>query len=114
MKQFLFDCGDGCSGENPCATCLAQALLAEDGLLSSVKELAVKFYEKKEVSTEVTLEKLDISENIQKLLAGAGITTIAELCEKSADEMLEIKFFGRGRLFSLLNALAHFELSLKG
>ena len=62
---------------------------------------------------KMSIEELDLSVRSFNSLKRANINTVAELTEKSEDDMLKVKNLGRKSLEEVINKLAEYGLSLK-
>ena len=61
----------------------------------------------------MSIEELDLSVRSFNSLKRANINTVAELTEKSEDDMLKVRNLGRKSLEEVINKLAEYGLSLK-
>ena len=62
---------------------------------------------------KMSIEELDLSVRSFNSLKRANINTVAELTEKSEDDMLKVRNLGRKSLEEVINKLAEYGLSLK-
>ncbi len=67
-----------------------------------------------EHARRVSLEELRLSAALVTCLEAEGITTVADLCVRSADELLEIRNLGKKRLQEVQDRLTAVGLSLWG
>ena len=66
-----------------------------------------------EKTLEMTIEDLDLSVRSFNCLKRAGITTVADLVEKSEDEMMRVRNLGRKSLDEVKKKLDELHLSLR-
>lgn len=62
---------------------------------------------------KMSIEELDLSVRSFNSLKRANINTVAEITEKSEDDMLKVRNLGRKSLEEVINKLAEYGLSLK-
>jgi DNA-directed RNA polymerase subunit alpha len=62
---------------------------------------------------EMPIEELDLSVRSYNCLKRAGINTIHELTQKSAEDMMKVRNLGKKSLEEVETKLAEFNLSLK-
>ncbi len=88
-----------------------------DGLPEEVEEEQPAFVEESadetEKTLEMTIEDLDLSVRSFNCLKRAGITTVADLVEKSEDEMMRVRNLGRKSLDEVKKKLDELHLSLR-
>ncbi len=59
------------------------------------------------------VEELDLNPSVLNVLDAAGIVSVAELCEKTAGELLALKGIGKKSLEAIRDELACWDLTLK-
>lgn len=69
--------------------------------------------EKRERALDMTIEELDLSVRSYNCLKRAGINTVAELTQKTEDEMMKVRNLGRKSLDEVIQKLHALGLSLK-
>lgn len=88
-----------------------------DGLPEEVEEEQPTFVEETtdeaEKTLEMTIEDLDLSVRSFNCLKRAGITTVADLVEKSEEEMMRVRNLGRKSLDEVKKKLDELHLSLR-
>ena len=88
-----------------------------DGLPEETEEEQPTFIEESadetEKTLEMTIEDLDLSVRSFNCLKRAGITTVADLVEKSEDEMMRVRNLGRKSLDEVKKKLDELHLSLR-
>ena len=88
-----------------------------DGLPEETEEEQPAFVEESadetEKTLEMTIEDLDLSVRSFNCLKRAGITTVADLVEKSEDEMMRVRNLGRKSLDEVKKKLDELHLSLR-
>lgn len=67
----------------------------------------------KEKVLEMNIDELELSVRSYNCLKRAGINTVEELCNKTADDMMKVRNLGRKSLEEVLNKMAELGLSLK-
>jgi DNA-directed RNA polymerase subunit alpha len=60
------------------------------------------------------VSELNLSVRARKCMNRLGITTLGELCQRTADELLEAKNFGVTSLTEVKEKLAQYNLKLRG
>lgn len=68
---------------------------------------------RKEKVLEMTIEELDLSVRSFNCLKRAGINTVEDLTNRSEEDMMKVRNFGRKSLDEVIGKLASLELSLK-
>ncbi len=84
------------------------AMVAEEAVPEEVAEEAVR-----QRLLEYRIEDIDFSVRTYNCLKKAGINTLGDLVEKTADELLAIRNFGQRSLEEVIQKLAQFDLKLK-
>ena len=85
--------------------------LSED---TNVVEMMVEKDDKgKEKILEMTIEELDLSVRSFNCLKRAGINTVNDLIEKSAEEMMKVRNLGKKSLEEVIQKLEELGLGLK-
>lgn len=103
------------------ATSLGAKILKEHldlfiGLTDHVQDVEImveKEEDEKEKVLEMTVEELDLSVRSYNCLKRAGIDTVDELTQKTADEMMEVRNLGKKSLEEIEEKLAELELGLR-
>ena len=67
-----------------------------------------------ETQKVLSLQDLDLKENVISMLNGAGINSIEELCKKKSDELLKISGLGKGTLKQIRKSLGSHGRKLQG
>ena len=62
---------------------------------------------------DMNIDELELSVRSYNCLKRAGINTVEELCNKTADDMMKVRNLGRKSLEEVLNKMAELGLSLK-
>ena len=62
---------------------------------------------------EMTVEELDLSVRSYNCLKRAGINTVAELVQKTEEEMMKVRNLGKKSLEEVTRKLAELNLSLR-
>lgn len=86
------------------------------GLTEKIKEIETpeeKEKDEREKILEMPIEELDLSVRSYNCLKRAGINTIFELTQKTAEDMLKVRNLGKKSLEEVENKLSSFNLSLK-
>ena len=68
---------------------------------------------KKEKVLEMSIEELDLSVRSYNCLKRAGINTVADLCNKTEDDMMKVRNLGRKSLEEVHQKLEEMGLHLK-
>ena len=58
------------------------------------------------------LNELGIPPNVLRILKGQGITTLKTLCDQSREDLLEIRFLGKGNVDAIERLLKTMDLRL--
>lgn len=103
------------------AVSLAARILSEHlalfiGLTDSVREVEImveKEENEKNKLMEMTIEELDLSVRSYNCLKRAGINSVAELTEKTDEDMMKVRNLGKKSLEEVKQKLAMLGLSLK-
>ena len=86
------------------------------GLTEKIEEIETpeeKEKDEREKILEMPIEELDLSVRSYNCLKRAGINTIFELTQKTAEDMLKVRNLGKKSLEEVENKLSSFNLSLK-
>lgn len=59
------------------------------------------------------LDELGLAPNVLRILKGQGITTLKDLCSRSRDDLLAIRFLGESNVDTIERLLDTFDLKLK-
>lgn len=59
------------------------------------------------------LDELGLAPNVLRILKGQGITTLKDLCSRSRDDLLAIRFLGESNVDTIERLLNTFDLKLK-
>ena len=59
------------------------------------------------------LDDLGLAPNVLRILKGRGITTLRDLCSRSRDDLLAIRFLGESNVDTIERLLNTFDLKLK-
>ena len=59
------------------------------------------------------LDELGLAPNVLRILKGRGITTLRDLCSRSRDDLLAIRFLGESNVDTIERLLNTFDLKLK-
>ena len=59
------------------------------------------------------LDELGLAPNVLRILKGQGITTLKDLCSRSRDDLLAIRFLGESNVDTIERLLKTMDLSLK-
>ena len=62
---------------------------------------------------EMSIDELELSVRSYNCLKRAGINTVAELCDKSPDDMMKVRNLGRKSMEEVEQKLSELGLSLK-
>jgi DNA-directed RNA polymerase subunit alpha len=103
------------------ATSLAAKILSEHLMLfidltdhvNDVEIMVEKEEDKKEKVLEMTIEELDLSVRSYNCLKRAGINTVEELTQRTAEDMMKVRNLGKKSLEEVQQKLAALGLSLK-
>lgn len=61
----------------------------------------------------VKLDELGLAPDVLRILKGQGITTLKDLCSRSRDDLLAIRFLGESNVDTIERLLNTFDLKLK-
>src|SRR5262245_34698068 len=75
---------------------------------------ALKIYQDSEILSAKPLSDLGLSVRVTNSLEAGGVTSVGELCKRSADELLNIRHFGETTLSEVRQRLAEVGLRLFG
>ncbi|HZJ57428.1 MAG TPA: DNA-directed RNA polymerase subunit alpha [Clostridia bacterium] len=81
--------------------------------VNEVEIMVEKEEDKKEKVLEMTIEELDLSVRSYNCLKRAGINTVDELIQKTAEDMMKVRNLGKKSLEEVEQKLAVLDLSLK-
>ncbi|QQY79387.1 DNA-directed RNA polymerase subunit alpha [Keratinibaculum paraultunense] len=81
--------------------------------VNDVEIMVEKEEDEKEKVLEMTVEELDLSVRSYNCLKRAGINTVEELTQKTAEDMMKVRNLGKKSLEEIQNKLAELGLSLK-
>ena len=103
------------------ATSLAAKILSEHLMLfidltdhvNDVEIMVEKEEDKKEKVLEMTIEELDLSVRSYNCLKRAGINTVEELTQRTAEDMMKVRNLGNNSLEEVQQNIAALVLSLK-
>jgi len=103
------------------ATSLAAKIMSEHLMLfinltehvNNVEIMVEKEEDKKEKVLEMTIEELDLSVRSYNCLKRAGINTVEELTQRTAEDMMKVRNLGKKSLAEVEEKLAALGLSLK-
>lgn len=103
------------------ATSLGSKILTEHlnlfiGLTDHVEDVEImveKEEDKKEKVLEMAVEELDLSVRSYNCLKRAGIDTVEELIQRTAEDMMKVRNLGKKSLEEIQSKLAELDLSLK-
>lgn len=59
------------------------------------------------------LNELGIPPNVLRILKGQGITTLKTLCDQTRQDLLDIRFLGKGNVDAIERLLKTMDLKLK-
>ena len=59
------------------------------------------------------LDELGLAPDVLRILKGRGITTLRDLCSRSRDDLLAIRFLGESNVDTIERLLNTFDLKLK-
>lgn len=59
------------------------------------------------------LNELGLAHDVLRILKGRGITTLRDLCSRSRDDLLAIRFLGESNVDTIERLLNTFDLKLK-
>ncbi len=81
--------------------------------VNEVEVMVEKEEDQKEKVLEMTIEELDLSVRSYNCLKRAGINTVEELTQKTAEDMMKVRNLGKKSLEEVTNKLKELDLSLK-
>jgi DNA-directed RNA polymerase subunit alpha len=81
--------------------------------VNDVEIMVEKEEDKKEKVLEMTIEELDLSVRSYNCLKRAGINTVEELTQRTAEDMMKVRNLGKKSLEEVQQKLAALGLSLK-
>ena len=80
--------------------------------MADTKIMAPKDDDEKDKAMDMSIDELELSVRYYNCLKRAGINTVAELCDKTPDDMMKVRNLGRKSLEEVLAKLKELGLSL--